>query len=288
MNLFSTILIFKNVNMDKNKIIFIPIGKAQDLTGKTFGRWKVLGRAPNTEGRRGANWWCECSCDNHTVASVRGDQLTRNISTSCGCYALEIKRETGKALAAKYNAENGKNNKKDLTGQVFGRLIVLEDTRERQIAGNGTNVIWLCQCECGNTTKVTGGHLTSGHTTSCGCRKQSIGEENIERLLQEANIVYQKEFRVADCQLSTGGNPRFDFYVQERYFIEYDGEQHFDCAHHGWNNEKQFQATQQRDKEKNQYCLTNEIPLIRIPYTHLKNLTINDIILETSKFIVKE
>lgn len=269
-------------------LMFIPIGRAQDLTGKTFGRWKVLGRAPNTEVRRGANWWCECSCDNHTIASVRGDQLTRNISTSCGCYALEVKKETGKALAAKYGAENGRYNKKNLMRQVFGKLTVLEDTGDRQVVGNGTNVIWLCQCECGNIIKVTGGHLLSGHTTSCGCRKQSIGEETIERLLQEANIAYQKEFRAVDCQLSTGGNPRFDFYVQERYFIEYDGEQHFDCEHHGWNNEKQFQATQQRDKEKNQYCLTNKIPLIRIPYTHLKHLIINDIILETSKFIVKE
>lgn len=248
----------------------------------------MLGRAPNTEGRRGANWWCECSCNKHTIASVRGDQLTRNVSTSCGCYAYEVQQELGKKLAAKYNSENGKRNKKDLVGQTFGRLTVLEDTGERQKVGNGTNVVWLCQCECGNITRVTGGHLLSGHTTSCGCRKQSIGEEKIERLLQEANISYQKEFRVVDCQLSTGGYPRFDFYVNEEYFIEYDGEQHFNCERHGWNDEEQFQATQQRDKEKNQYCLSKQIPLIRIPYTHLKNLTMNDLMLTTSNFIIKE
>lgn len=273
---------------DKSNIEFIPVGRAQDLTGKTFNRWTVLGRAPNTEGRHGANWWCECSCNNHTIASVRGDQLTRNVSTSCGCYALEIKKEIGKKLAAKYSAEIGKNNKKDLVGQTFGRLTVLKDTGERQKAGNGTNVVWLCQCTCGNIIKVTGGHLQSGHTASCGCKRQSIGEETIEQLLKEANLSYQKEFKITDYKLSTGGNPRFDFYVQEQYFIEYDGEQHFDCENHGWNNEKNFIATQQRDKEKNQYCLINKIPLIRIPYTHLKNLTIKDIILETSNFIVKE
>ena len=31
------------------------------------------------------------------------------------------------------------------------------------------NKYFLCECECGNLTTVTGGHITSGHTTSCGC-----------------------------------------------------------------------------------------------------------------------
>jgi hypothetical protein len=35
---------------------------------------------------------------------------------------------------------------------------------------------------------------------------------------------------------------------------------------------------------KNQWCKENNIPLIRIPYTHLKDLSIEDLILETSKF----
>lgn len=39
---------------------------------------------------------------------------------------------------------------------------------------------------------------------------------------------------------------------------------------------------------KNNYCLINSIPLIRIPYYHLKDLTINDLLLSTSNFIYKE
>lgn len=39
---------------------------------------------------------------------------------------------------------------------------------------------------------------------------------------------------------------------------------------------------------KNNYCLINDIPLIRIPYYHLKDLTINDSLLSTSNFIYKE
>ena len=61
--------------------------------------------------------------------------------------------------------------KKDLTGQPFGRLIVI---REDGRAKNGT-VLWLCRClgkngnDCGKEVVVAGNHLKDGHTASCGC-----------------------------------------------------------------------------------------------------------------------
>lgn len=54
---------------------------------------------------------------------------------------------------------------KDLTGQRFGNLIVLEITPERK----NRQVVWKCQCDCGNITYVVGQALRSGHTKSCGC-----------------------------------------------------------------------------------------------------------------------
>lgn len=54
---------------------------------------------------------------------------------------------------------------KDLTGMKFGRLTVSQITPKRV----GGNVVWSCRCTCGNQSLVTGGHLTSGNTTSCGC-----------------------------------------------------------------------------------------------------------------------
>ena len=51
--------------------------------------------------------------------------------------------------------------------------------------------------------------------------------------------------------------------------------------------EEQFKKTQEHDKYKNQWCKNNNIPLIRIPYTHLKDLCLEDLLLETSKFIYK-
>lgn len=54
----------------------------------------------------------------------------------------------------------------DVTGKRFGRLVVSE--RSGTYKARAT---WLCQCDCGKTTIVTGHDLRSGETTSCGCYK---------------------------------------------------------------------------------------------------------------------
>ena len=58
----------------------------------------------------------------------------------------------------------------DLTGQPFGRLIVIREAGRK----NG-HVAWLCRClgkngdDCGKEVVVTSDHLRMGHTKSCGC-----------------------------------------------------------------------------------------------------------------------
>jgi hypothetical protein len=61
----------------------------------------------------------------------------------------------------------------DMTGQRFGRLMVLQraPTRIRKAR-------WDCVCDCGVRTTVFGASLRRGLTTSCGCRKA----EALERL----------------------------------------------------------------------------------------------------------
>ena len=66
--------------------------------------------------------------------------------------------------------------KKDLTGQRFGRLTVLSDTGKRK----RSSVVWLCQCDCGNTTEVITYSLTCGNTKSCGCLHIEAAKENIK------------------------------------------------------------------------------------------------------------
>ena len=63
---------------------------------------------------------------------------------------------------------------KDLTGEVFGKLKVVKMTPERR----NRQVVWECQCECGNITYVVGQALRAGHTKSYGCLKYEKKEKN--------------------------------------------------------------------------------------------------------------
>lgn len=61
---------------------------------------------------------------------------------------------------------------KDLTGQKFGRLMVLqraETTNKR--------TKWLCLCNCGKEVIVEAYNLTKGHTQSCGCLQREAASK---------------------------------------------------------------------------------------------------------------
>lgn len=63
---------------------------------------------------------------------------------------------------------------KDLTGEKFGRLTVLEFAGRRRTKGGESKRTWMCLCECGTKTTVDTGCLTSGATLSCGCYGKSL------------------------------------------------------------------------------------------------------------------
>lgn len=69
--------------------------------------------------------------------------------------------------------------KEDLTGKFFGKLMVINQV-EDYIQPNGSrSAQWLCQCTCPEQKYiiVTGSHLKSKHTQSCGCiRKEKASE----------------------------------------------------------------------------------------------------------------
>jgi len=60
--------------------------------------------------------------------------------------------------------------KKDLSGQRFGKLIAIKECGKDKCR----RIKWLCQCDCGKTTEVTGVFLTNKHTKSCGCKKEKL------------------------------------------------------------------------------------------------------------------
>lgn len=242
------------------------MGKKIDLTNQKFNRLTVL-QEYGRDKRREVIWQCQCECGN--VVNVLSSNLRKGATQSCGC----LQRE-----------QAGKNAPiRNLSNQRFGKLIALSPTEKRL---NG-QVIWLCKCDCGNLTQVRSYNLVSNKTLSCGCLNQSHGEYKIEQLLLHHNIPYVKEKIFSNCIFDdTLQFARFDFFVDDKYLIEFDGEQHFtyDDTRSGWNTKEHFLTLQKHDNYKNNWCKTNNIPLIRIPYTHLDKLQIEDLLLETSPF----
>lgn len=163
---------------------------------------------------------------------------------------------------------------KDLRGIKFDLLIPESYTIEH---GETT---WHCRCDCGNYTKVSRSNLVSRHTTSCGCISGSIGEENIAKLLRENNLAFEREKVFTDL---TGR--RFDFYIPSlNRIIEFDGRQHFKSC--SWfQGESDFEAAKLRDLQKNNYCFSNGIDLVRIPYTERDTLTLD--LLLGDKYLMK-
>jgi hypothetical protein len=62
------------------------MAKLIDLTGQKFGKLTVVGEAGRDKHRQ-AMWNCVCDCGNK--ARVRGYNLRKGVTTSCGCFHKE-------------------------------------------------------------------------------------------------------------------------------------------------------------------------------------------------------
>ena len=81
-----------------------------------------------------------------------------------------------------------KRKVKDHTGEIFGKLKVIEYAGTRK----DRQATWRCQCECGNVVVVLGKNLRSGATQSCGCsfnaRRSTLFTPDMDAILQEYYI----------------------------------------------------------------------------------------------------
>lgn len=108
------------------------------------------------------------------------------------------------------------------------------------------------------------------------CSEKSKGENEIKLYLNNNNIEFQREYLFDECRGKKKPLP-FDFYIPSLdVCVEYDGKHHFkpiDFAGKGeiWAEEN-LKTTQQNDQLKNEYCLKNNIPLLRIKYTDFDNI----------------
>lgn len=83
--------------------------------------------------------------------------------------------------------------KRDLIGQRFGHLTVVNKTDERQDG----YFLWCCQCDCGKEVLVNTKRLVRGTMTSCGCvpkttaRNGRCAEDLTGRVFGELTALYR-------------------------------------------------------------------------------------------------
>lgn len=288
---------------------------AKDISGQRFG--KLVAIRP-TASRIGGSivWECQCDCGNTTLATQQN--LKRGDKKSCGCmnhqnlightfgeftvisfaYSRGQRRywncrcSCGEIVVLDtYTLNSGKKTHCsshyhmnpltiDLTGKRFGKLTVLN---KMPYNDKFNRILWKCKCDCGNEKIIIGSYLRNGDVNSCGCIV-SKGELTIEQWLQDNQIEFQTQFTFNDL-LGDKDYLRFDFAILQngelKGLIEVQGPQHW-LKSNEWHTDKLIRY----DKKKREYCKSNDIPLLAIPYNHGK-LKINLVSL-FCKMLLKE
>lgn len=215
----------------------------------------MIGDSGKRKSNNAVIWECKCDCGN--IAYCDSSNLKRGHTTSCGCKVNDYIDSM----------------KIDIIGKKYGLLTVIKELERSQYKRR----TYLCKCDCGHEIIVDGASVTTGHTFSCGCIKQSYGEYIVESILKEIGIPYEKEKRFDDCR--NAKTLPFDFYLPTKNVcIEYNGKQHY-CSVDYWGGDDGFEARKKNDQIKQKYCCQNNIGLIVLPYTmkysEIKNMILN-------------
>lgn len=167
-------------------------------------------------------------------------------------------KNNGLKLRTTHDAFIKKMEKNNPDVEVLGRY-----------SGDKIKIPLRCK-KCFFEWSATPNNISYKKHTGCPRCNSSKGEKEIERYLQLNNYNYQPQYSFLSL-----GRKKFDFAVFDDEhtllcLIEYDGIQHFQPVDFGGKGKEwalhQFQYTQIRDAEKTNYCLENNIKLIRIPY----------------------
>lgn len=216
-----------------------------DLTGKKFGRLTALKLSEQKSADHNKTMWeCQCECGNQCI--VKGIDLRKGKTQSCGC----LHKETMQAI-----------NTTHYIGEKINFLTIIE-----KLYDENHTIKWKCKCElCGNIRILSAQELKPSKAyLSCGCLK-SYNEIKINNFLKEKNISFKKEQSFNDL-LSQNNYPlRYDFalYKENKIIglIEYQGEQHFKPIPK-FGGQNAFQKLQEHDQLKYEYAQNHCIPIL--------------------------
>lgn len=118
-----------------------------------------------------------------------------------------------------------RGKKSALANKRFGRLLAIRNIKQRQ----GTHIMWLCICDCGNLTLVRSESLTVGRSQSCGClqKEKASSARRGKKHSQETKLKMSEKakLRIGDRSSSWVGGTSSYYHNQARQiWEEYWGE----------------------------------------------------------------
>ena len=140
-----------------------------------------------------------------------------------------------------------------------------------EYVGGNINTLHECLiCGCEWTPRPS--NLLTGY--GCPECSGSKGEKQVGLWLKHKGIIYVPQKKFDDC---CDQRPLpFDFYIPElNICIEYQGKQHYEAIEY-FGGEASLLYTQYHDSIKEQYCLSNKITLLCIPYWEDVNEYLNE------------
>lgn len=116
----------------------------------------------------------------------------------------------------------------------------------------------------------------SAHLYGQGCPhcNESKGEKKVAEWLDNHNIKYERQYRInLPISLFSSNRLWVDFYLPDyNTFIEYNGPQHYRRYEFWHKTEDEFRDQQVRDQRLREYCKSQRIQLIEIPYTKMDKI----------------
>jgi len=138
------------------------------LIGKSFYNWTVLERTRSSTTKTRRSWYlCKCSCGLEkeisidTLKTYNGKASRRSSSTYC-----ETCDNLSKVIRYKSVI--------DLSGKVFGDLVVLYNVEDHVFKSGKRELKWMCRCTCGNEQAYIGCNLRQGLIKKCSRCSQSL------------------------------------------------------------------------------------------------------------------
>lgn len=167
-----------------------------DITGKIFGRIKVIGPTNKRANGRDVYWLCECSCGKQK--EIIGYSIRSGNTQSCGCLRLErVTKKNGESIINrlyKYYTDSAKKRNIDweITKKKFVDIITKEcsycDSKPERKTINGLSGFLFCNGVDRIDSSL--GYSNDNCVTACSMCNQMKWTYNTEEFLNHIEKIY--------------------------------------------------------------------------------------------------